>query len=146
MALSRDISSVLVLLFLTSSRITTLMTFPLPKELHSWTTRFSLVLRSSYRLHNTSFHFSSPASKRRNTSMLHAMCCASKAAWNTWRNGSHPRNGPVYEEMHRRKKDVRSHVRSCRAQEERFRLQERDRLLRDRDFRRFFIPRNITSC
>ena len=80
-----------------------------------------------------------------NDASLHEMCCASKAAWVIWRNGGCPQSGPMYELMPQRKKDVRSYVRSCRAREERSRLQERDRLFCDRDSRRFFIPRNNTS-
>ena len=68
-----------------------------------------------------------------NDASLHAMCHASKAAWDIWRNGGRPQSGPMYELMRQRKKDVRSYVRSCRVREERSRLQERDRLFRDRD-------------
>ena len=80
-----------------------------------------------------------------NDASLHEMCRASKAAWVIWKNGGRPQSGPMYELMRQRKKDVRSYVRSCRAREERSRLQERDRLFRDCDSRRFFIPRNNTS-
>ena len=63
----------------------------------------------------------------------------SKAAWSVWKN-----NGPVCEEMFQRKEDVKSYVRSCRAQEERVRLQERDRLFCGPDQRRFSIPHKAT--
>ena len=71
MAQSRDISSRLAPTSPTCSHITTSVTFPLPKGPHSWTTRFELVLKPSYRLHNTPSHVSSPVGKKRNTSRIH---------------------------------------------------------------------------
>ena len=83
-----------------------------------------------------------PRRQKKKDTSLHAKCCASKAAWDTWSSCGRPRSGPLYEEMCQRKKDVRSHVRSSRAREERSRLQERDRLFRERDSSIF----NNTSC
>ena len=57
-----------------------------------------------------------------------------------------PQSGPVYEEVRQRKKEVKAYVCSCRAREERERLQERDRLFRNHDERCFSIPRHTSSC
>ena len=81
-----------------------------------------------------------------NDASLHAKCSRSKAAWLIWKNNRRPRSGPLYEEVLQRKKDIKSHVYSCRAREERVRLQDRDRLFHDHDQRRFSIPRKTTSC
>ena len=76
---------------------------------------------------------------------LRVKCTISKASWHTWRNLGRPRSGPVYDEMCRCKKAVKSYIYSCRACEERARLQECDCLFSNRDQRHFTIPRRSIS-
>ena len=54
---------------------------------------------------------------------LKQKCQASKSAWKTWRDANRPRSGPLYQQMKTTKYEVKSHVRKCRAKQERKTIQ-----------------------
>ena len=55
-------------------------------------------------------------------------CSMIKAAWSVQKNNGCPRSDPMYVEMLQQKRDVKSYVHSCRAQEERVWLQDHGRV------------------
>ena len=73
-------------------------------------------------------------------------CAHNKEVWNEWKNAGKPRSGILFENLQKSKYDVKKHLRRCRGEEERKRVQERDHWVKTNDPRRYHIPRKRNVC
>ena len=70
----------------------------------------------------------------------------SRKAWERWRSAGRPREGSLYEEKRDTKKKVRQYVATCRAREERAKIQARDTLFRENNCSRFNSSNPRSEC
>ena len=72
--------------------------------------------------------------------ILSRLYCQSRAAWRAWKEAGSPRDGPLFEQKNRLRREVRTRVNYCSAMAERRRVERRESLFRHQDSSRFRIP------
>ena len=72
--------------------------------------------------------------------VLSRLCAQSCAAWRVWKEAGSPREGLLFEQRNKLRREVRRRVHYCAAMTERRRVQRREMLFRNHDSSRFRIP------
>ena len=72
--------------------------------------------------------------------VLSRLCAQSHAAWRVWKEAGSPREGLLFEQKNKLRREVRRRVHYCAAMTERRRVQRREMLFRNHDSSRFRIP------
>ena len=72
--------------------------------------------------------------------VLSRLCAQSRAAWRVWKEAGSPREGLLFEQKNKLRREVRRRVHYCAAMTERRRVQRREMLFRNHDSSRFRIP------
>ena len=65
------------------------------------------------------------------------LCAKSKIAWEAWKDGGRPNEGPLFEAKCSTRKEVKKRIKLCSAMEERKRVQRREHLFRMNAHSRF---------
>ena len=79
---------------------------------------------------------------------LFQLCAKSKTAWEVWRDGGRPNEGPLYKAKCFTRKEVKKRIKLCSAMEERKKVQRREHLFRMNAHSRFKLPqkREKSQC
>ena len=77
---------------------------------------------------------------------LAALCKRNKMIWRDWHDAGRPRTGPLYNDLRQAKRNIRSHLQHCRANDERKQIRVRDHMVRTNHPDRFYLPRRKMSC